>query len=77
MTATPPPLPEGFTAEDDLHGGWRISRGGAFVGAVFPVLPAEPAGRWYARRYSKAAKGCKDQRAAIAHITQQLIRENR
>lgn len=76
-TITPPPLPDGFTAEDDLRGGWRISRAGIFVGAVFPAQPSKPNGRWYARRYSKAAKVCRDQRSAIEHLTRHLTEENR
>lgn len=77
MTAPPPPLPDGFTAEDDQRGGYWINRVGSYIGHVFPASPARPNGEWYARRYGKFAKRCRSQAEAVAHVTQHLVKENR
>jgi hypothetical protein len=77
MTTPLPGLPEGFTAEPYQLGGWRISLAGVFAGAIFPVLPADPAGRWMARRYGKPAKPCRDRRTAVDHIVKNQPREGR
>jgi hypothetical protein len=76
MTATDLHLPDGFTAESDMRGGFRVGRAGTFIGAVFPVVVAEPGGHWFARRYSKAAKRCRNQAEAVVHLTQHLVKEN-
>jgi hypothetical protein len=77
MTSSPPPLPESFTAESDLRGGWRISRAGRYVGIVFPVIVGQPDSRWYARLPQAHARLFDDQGSAVQHITQRLLEENR
>lgn len=75
MTTTPPPLPNGFTAEPDQNGGWRISRAGVYVARIFPRLPDEPDGLWYARLYGKPARPCRDRQAAVDHIIRHVSEE--
>jgi hypothetical protein len=75
VTASPPPLPDGFTAASDLRGGWRISQAGTYVGTAFPEKAAEPDGRWYARLPGVAAKPCADRESAVCHIIHRLTKD--
>jgi hypothetical protein len=51
---------------------WRISRASVYVAHVFPRLPGEPDGLWYARLYGEPARPCRDRQAAVDHIIRAL-----